>query len=69
LLKLTGERWLVEECAETGEPTLVEQEESARDAAQAEIREAPLVKATLAAFPDAELLEEGEGDTNWSKRA
>ena len=69
LLKLTGERWLVEECAETGEPTLVEQEESARDAAQAEIREAPLVKAALAAFPDAELVEEGEGDTNWSKRA
>ena len=67
--KVTGERWQVDRVPLEGAPSLRERAETRKAAEEAEIREAPLVKATLAAFPEAELVEGGEGDRNWSMRA
>src|SRR5690606_21888164 len=72
LLKATGTRWQVERGAGEGAPTLREQAEAARQAEADRIRRHPLVEAAFDAFPDAELVEEGDptrGDRNWSKRA
>ncbi len=57
---VTGENWQVE----TGDPaaaapSLVEIQQTEREQAKAALREHPLVKATFAAFPDAELIEDG----------
>lgn len=73
LLAATGERWQVERVAGEGSPTLVEVAE-ARKAADAEaLRTSPLVAATLAAFPGAELIQDdrpaaiGGGQRNWRR--
>ncbi|ALE15978.1 DNA polymerase III subunits gamma and tau [Altererythrobacter epoxidivorans] len=58
LFKLTGMRWQVELGNDAGTPTLREQEEAEKSAADAALREEPLVKATLEAFPDAEILDD-----------
>ncbi len=58
LLKITGERWELEE-RHGGEaaPSLLEIERAIADAERRSIMESPLVKAAFAAFPDAELLD------------
>jgi DNA polymerase-3 subunit gamma/tau len=73
LAKATGAAWQVEKVAAQGTPTLVEQAE-ARKAAEADaVRRSPLVAATLAAFPEAELIEEerqpamGGARRNWRR--
>ncbi len=58
LLALTGERWQVEEVATPGAPTLTEVEAAAQAAAEAAVRAHPLVAATMAAFPNAEFVED-----------
>jgi DNA polymerase-3 subunit gamma/tau len=74
LLAVTGDKWVVESCAEQGKPTLVELDEAKKAQADAELRRSPLVEATLAAFPGAEFVTEDDagpsrGDRNWSRRA
>jgi DNA polymerase-3 subunit gamma/tau len=70
---VTGQAWEVEKGEGEGARTLVEQEEAAEQAERDRIRESPLVNAALAAFPDAEFVEDEEdaprGRPNWSKRA
>ncbi|HTM94970.1 MAG TPA: DNA polymerase III subunit gamma/tau [Croceibacterium sp.] len=61
LLAATGARWLVEEVAEGGSLSLVEQEQAADAAAEAALRSHPLVEAAFEAFPNAELVDEAEG--------
>jgi len=74
LLKLTDERWQVELAEGEGQPTLVEQQKARARADESAIRKAPLVEATLAAFPGAELVNEDRrasahgGGRNWSHR-
>ncbi|QYU66656.1 DNA polymerase III subunit gamma/tau [Leptolyngbya sp. 15MV] len=58
LLAATGERWQVEEVGTEGLPSLTEVETAAREAAAAAERAHPLVAATLAAFPDAEFVDD-----------
>ncbi len=73
LLAVDGKRWQVEECREEGQPSLVEQAASEAAAADAAMRSHPLVEATLAAFPDAEFLEDPQSTTRrevpWSRKA
>ena len=58
LSKATQQHWDVERVAAGGSPTIVEQAEAAKMAATQALRAAPLVEATLAAFPGAELIED-----------
>ncbi len=65
LQSATGERWQLEavpenalEGAEKAALSLAEIEQSARDAAEAAMREHPMVKAAFTAFPEAEILDE-----------
>ncbi len=62
----TGHEWTVEllegDAASQTRPTLREQAEAIKAAQAAEIRSAPLVEATLAAFPNAELVDEDEAN-------
>lgn len=72
LYRLTGERWQVERGEGEAAPTLREQEQAAKLAREQQIREHPLVKAAFEAFPDAELLGEGDnvaqaGGKRWSR--
>jgi DNA polymerase III subunit gamma/tau len=75
LSRATGERWQVEKVAnDTAEPTLAEAEEREKQAARDAVRTHPLVEATLAAFPGAELIEEedrpaiaGGSNRNWRR--
>jgi DNA polymerase-3 subunit gamma/tau len=70
LLKATGERWQVERGATEGAPTLREQAEAAKASEAERIRRTPLVEAALAAFPEAEFVEDDEtpkGERNWSR--
>ncbi|QKG71188.1 DNA polymerase III subunit gamma/tau [Erythrobacter mangrovi] len=75
LYRHTQSRWTVEELpGGVGAPSLVEQEQAARDAASAAIRAHPLVKAAFEAFPDAELVEDGGAtptrrEIPWSRNA
>ncbi len=71
LLDLTGQRWQVDRVAEGGAPTIFEQQQSERDAADAKLRAHPMVEATFAAFPDAELVshEDTAGSPPWRNRA
>jgi DNA polymerase-3 subunit gamma/tau len=57
LFKLTGRRWLVEKGSGEAQPSLREVAEAEAQAAHDRIRAHPLVKATLEAFPDAELID------------
>ncbi|MCT2400387.1 DNA polymerase III subunit gamma/tau [Novosphingobium mangrovi (ex Huang et al. 2023)] len=69
----TGDRWQVERVNAEGAPTLVEQAEAKKAADTQAVRGAPLVEATLAAFPGAELIEDdrpaaiGGGSRNWRR--
>jgi DNA polymerase III subunit gamma/tau len=58
LLAATGERWQVAEVSAEGAPSLTEMEVAAQESAAAAMRAHPLVAATLAAFPDAEFVED-----------
>lgn len=58
LFAATGSRWQVEECQTDGVPSLVELEQLAREAADATMRQHPLVKAALDIFPEAEFVTE-----------
>ncbi len=60
LLTVTGQRWLLEKSGEEGAPSIAECADLAKAAAEAETRNHPLVKAALAAFPDAEMLDDAE---------
>lgn len=69
----TGERWQVERVQADGAPTLVEVAERRKAADAQALRTAPLVEATLAAFPAAELIQDerpaaiGGGQRNWRR--
>ncbi|WP_260923134.1 DNA polymerase III subunit gamma/tau [Novosphingobium sp. 9] len=72
--KVTGERWQVERVTgEEGVPTLVEQAEGRKAEAGAALVAHPLVQATLAAFPEAEMIEDerpaaiGGGRRQWRR--
>ncbi|HEU4820283.1 MAG TPA: DNA polymerase III subunit gamma/tau [Qipengyuania sp.] len=69
----TNMRWTLEELPEGGEPTLVEREEAERAAQADRTRAHPLVAATLAAFPTAELIEDTDvppsGARQWRREA
>ncbi|QYJ08300.1 DNA polymerase III subunit gamma/tau [Qipengyuania flava] len=71
----SGKRWTVEEVSGgKGAPSLVEVIEAERAAADAAMREHPLVKTAFETFPEAELIEEGGGspqrrDIPWSRKA
>ena len=58
LLKATGTRWQVEQVTEAGAPSLRELTEAVRAASAEALRSDPLVEATFAAFPGAELIRE-----------
>jgi DNA polymerase-3 subunit gamma/tau len=72
LRQVTGEPWRVETGEGEGTPSLREQEDAARQAEADRIRNAPLVQAALAAFPDAEIVE-GDGAMpaagHWNRRS
>ncbi|GMN02789.1 DNA polymerase III subunit gamma/tau [Erythrobacter sp. MTPC3] len=57
LLKLTGKRWLVEKGTGDAQLSLREQSEAKAKSDRDRVLSSPLVKATLEAFPDAELVE------------
>ncbi len=69
----TGLRWILEEQPDGGEPTLVERDEAAQAEAADRTRAHPLVAATLAAFPGAEIVEDREssppGARQWRNQA
>ena len=73
LAKTTGEAWQVEKTIGDAAPTLVEQDEARQRADADALRAAPLVAATLAAFPGAEMIEDdrqfaaGGGNRNWRR--
>jgi DNA polymerase-3 subunit gamma/tau len=77
LQKATGERWQVERVdaaeGQEGAPTIVEVAEVKKNADAEALRTSPLVEATLAAFPGAELIEDdrpaaiGGGQRNWRR--
>ncbi|WP_088185294.1 DNA polymerase III subunit gamma/tau [Sphingobium sp. Z007] len=50
-----GTKWTVQLAQSGGDPTLLEQHHAAQVGARAQILETPVVKAAMAAFPDAEL--------------
>ncbi|MEL6528527.1 MAG: DNA polymerase III subunit gamma/tau [Pseudomonadota bacterium] len=60
LFKLTGKRWQLEKGEGEAQLSLREQAEADAKAAGDRIRSDPLVKATLEAFPDAELIESND---------
>ena len=66
LHQVTQQRWQVRRGEGTGEPTLLEREQAERAAGRAAILETPVVKAAMAAFPDAELDDRLE---QWSAEA
>ncbi len=59
LFRMTGTRWEIAETPGDAQPSLYEQEQAARAAQDTEILESPLVKAALAAFPEAEVHVDG----------
>ena len=59
----------MEERRGDAQPSLLEQERAIADAGRRAILESPLVKAAFAAFPDAELLDSDDNESQWSKRA
>jgi len=73
LLKATGARWQVEQVAEEGAPAMRELTEAVRAASAEALRRDPLVEATFAAFPGAELLSDDEvapldrNQSRWSR--
>ncbi|WP_395395361.1 DNA polymerase III subunit gamma/tau [Novosphingobium sp. BL-8A] len=73
LSKATGERWEVFKVSEEGSPTLVELAEARKNADSDAVNQHPLVVATKAAFPQAEVIEDerplavGGGARNWRR--
>jgi DNA polymerase-3 subunit gamma/tau len=70
LLKATGERWQVERGEGEGVPSLREQADAAKASEAERIRRAPLVEAALAAFPEAEFVDDTDppkGERSWSR--
>jgi DNA polymerase-3 subunit gamma/tau len=70
LFKATGERWQAERGEGEGVPSLREQAEAAKASEAERIRRTPLVEAALAAFPEAEFVEDTDtpkGERNWSR--
>lgn len=66
--QITGERWHISRGDGQAEPTLSERVAMQAEAADAALRQQPVIKATLETFPDAELL--GVDDTEkWSASA
>ena len=59
LLRATGERWTVTRGEGEARPSLKEEKDAQKDAARAAVLADPLVEAAFAAFPNAELIEEG----------
>ena len=68
LKSLTGMNWQVVTGDGPAEPSLLEQEQAAEAEARQAILDTPVVKAAMAAFPDAELLPIDEKD-QWSATA
>ena len=66
LREVTGTAWQVAAGEGLAEPTLLEQEQRQAADARARILETPVVKAAMAAFPDAELDDKLE---RWSAEA
>ncbi|KLE33666.1 DNA polymerase III subunit gamma/tau [Aurantiacibacter gangjinensis] len=72
LLEVTGQRWEVTKGDGEAQPTLVKQDEAARQAEKDRMEAHPLMQAVRAQFPDAKLVEPTEpprGREDWSKRA
>ena len=72
LEELTRERWSVERTVGDAQPSLRERDEAQATAAQAALLADPLVKAALAAFPDAQLVDDERTSpdrTPWSRSA
>jgi DNA polymerase-3 subunit gamma/tau len=69
LLDLTGQRWQVDRVMTGGAPTLYERQQADRQQAEQQLRAHPLVEATLAAFPDAVMLDDDDstGAPPWRK--
>ena len=59
LLRATGERWMVTRGEGDARPSLKEEKDAQKDAARAAVLADPLVEAAFAAFPNAELIDEG----------
>lgn len=66
LRETTGVAWRIMESDGPAQPTLMQQEQQRADASRAAIMETPVVKAALAAFPEAELDDRLE---QWSMQA
>ncbi|WP_271077551.1 DNA polymerase III subunit gamma/tau [Aurantiacibacter sp. MUD61] len=67
-----GTKWEIIRGEGEGAPTLVEQDEAARQAEAERVRNHPLVQAAFAAFPDAKLVEDQQparGREDWSRSA
>lgn len=58
LLRATGERWQVQRADSGGQPSLRELADASKAADDAAMRASPLVAAALAAFPEAEFIED-----------
>ncbi len=72
LLRATGERWQLDRAEGEAQPTLREQAEAERTDARAALLAHPLVEATFAAFPQAELIDDADvvdGQRTWSRNA
>ena len=65
----TGQEWSVGQGPGEAQPSLVEQEQQARDAERQAILDAPMVKAAFEAFPDAILLEDDDPRPKESRSA
>jgi DNA polymerase-3 subunit gamma/tau len=65
LREMTGIGWRVTTSDAGAQPTLLEREEAAKAEARADILEIPVVKAAMAAFPDAALVETDQPE-QWS---
>jgi DNA polymerase-3 subunit gamma/tau len=68
LKSLTGMNWRIVTGDGPAEPSLLEQEQAAEAEARQAILDTPIVKAAMAAFPEAELLPIDEKD-QWSATA
>lgn len=69
LQRATGARWTLEQREGQAQPSMLEMESERAETARRTIMESPLVKAAFEAFPDAELLDSDDDETQWSKRA
>src|SRR3546814_4830275 len=66
LKSLTGMNWQVTTSDGPAEPSLLEQEQAADAEAKQAVMDTPIVKAALAAFPDAELKWPLDENEKWS---